>query len=79
MFGLMEAQLQTKTFLPGNHLTTAVITSIYPIESSTTRYPQLVKDYPATKAWLNRMHQRAQFQQALEKVEETEVTFKMPE
>lgn len=71
---LAEAQLTKHEYLAGSAaLTAADITAVYSFDSVFTRTPATATQYPACKAWFDRMQKREAFQAALNKVGQTSI------
>lgn len=72
---LANRQLEQHDFLAGEFFTAADISTIYPIDATFRREPEIAKDFPNCKKWLERMYGRPAFQKALEKIDEKWVSF----
>jgi len=65
---LAETQLTQHDFLAGSQLTAADITSVYSFDAAFTRNDGFHEEYPACKAWLDRLAERPAYKRALQKI-----------
>lgn len=75
IYQLAEQHLATHMFLAGDQLTAADITIVYSFDSSLQRMPDLATTYPRCHAWYQRLLQRPALIKALEKVQQTHISF----